>query len=712
MLYRRLCSFVTCSTFFLASSLLAIGGYTSDLMLECDGPIVFEDENKTVTAKDGASLRGDNFLLLAEEITWDRSKGEATATGDVCLTKGDTRILADKVHLLTQNGNYIAWNVTGGSPPKVFIAETMERNSSIETFSNARFYMSEPSKFEPNLRTSRYSVDQNNSTFSINYSQVRIGDALIGVLPGFSSKKNAGFGPSSLFKIGEDSLLGWYGELGINYSWEAVSSQTKLTYYQNRGLFIKPTISYDKKTTNTLVRTRLSGGWINDQGTSIGNDLRGAPIGRIRSYAQLRNLARFNDRWRSATLIEWERDSDIVRDFQRNYFYRNQWNQSHSELTYEGNGYSASILSKWQAHDHESKVEQLPLISLEFGPLAKWTAYHSGSLNYARLIRRDNQGRGASPIDRMSVGYKIEKPIRLYQGIHLTPSLATVHQVYDFDSNTMDRTFGEYGIDLHANLHQLIPFENTVWEIEKVLHLTKFSLGFRSTNFLSGSPNFKIPNIYPFVEDLNLSPLDLLDDPKNESIIEKNLVRLGWENSFWGKWNDANRKLLSMRAFYDLWSSYPEGVDGGRFLYGDISIHPSSWLSINLRQKVDLKSGKNYRKSYGINLRDGRFQGASLSYMSYLNFNNYLFSSAWKRLNEKLFCSTSALYDLKQKSLSYWRSSLEYRTGSSWIWDTSMTQRKGTRKENITEWTIGLSLSGFKLNQLTEPDGLNSLYSM
>ncbi|MDC0368655.1 hypothetical protein OAN13_03080 [Opitutales bacterium] len=681
-------------------------------MLECDGPIVFEDENKTVTAKDGASLRGDNFLLLAEEITWDRSKGEATATGDVCLTKGDTRILADKVHLLTKNGNYIAWNVTGGSPPKVFIAETMERNSSIETFSNARFYMSEPSMFEPNLRTSRYSVDQNNSTFSINYSQVRIGDVLIGVLPGFSSKKNAGFGPSSLFKIGEDSLLGWYGELGINYSWEAVSSQTKLTYYQNRGLFIKPTISYDKKTTNTLVRTRLSGGWINDQGTSIGNDLRGAPIGRSRSYAQLRNLARFNDRWRSATLIEWERDSDIIRDFQRNYFYRNQWNQSHSELTYEGNGYSASILSKWQAHDHEAKVEQLPLISLEFGPLPKWTAYHSGSLNYARLIRRDDQGRGASPIDRMSVGYKIEKPFRLYKGIHLTPSLATVHQVYDFDSNTMDRTFGEYGIDLHANLHQLIPFENTVWEIEKVLHLTKFSLGFRSTNFLSGSPNLKIPNIYPFVEDLNLSPLDLLDDPKNESIIEKNLVRLGWENSFWGKWNDANRKLLSMRAFYDLWSSYPEGVDGGRFLYGDISIHPSSWLSINLRQKVDLKSGKNYRKSYGINLRDGRFQGASLSYMSYLNFNKYLFSSAWKRLNEKLFCSTSALYDLKQKSLSYWRSSLEYRTGSSWIWDTSMTQRKGTRKENITEWTIGLSLSGFKLNQLTEPDGLNSLYSM
>ena len=709
MLYRRLCSYVTYSAFFLASYLLAIDGITSDLVLECDGPIVFDDENKSVTAHDGASLRGDDFLLLAEEITWIRSRGEAMATGDVCLTKGDTRILADRVHLLTQNGDYIAWNVTGGSPPKVFIAETMEKNASIETFSNAQFYMSEPSLFEPNLRTSRYSVDRNNSTFSIKSSQVRIGETLIGALPGFRSRKNEGFGPSSLFKVGEDSVLGWYGELGVNYSWEAVSSQAKLTYYQNRGLFMKPTISFDKKTTNSLVRTRLSGGWINDQGTNLGNDLRGYPIGQSRSFIQLRNLARFNDRWRSATLIEWERDSDIIRDFQRNYFYRNQWNQSHSELTYEGNGYSASILSKWQAHEHEAKIEQLPLISLEFGPVPKWAAYHSGSLHFARLIRRDELGNGASPIDRMSLGYKIEKPFQLYQGIQLTPSLATVHQVYEFDSNSMGRTFGEYGIDLHANLHQFIPFKNTVWEIEKVLHITKFSLGVRSSKLLSESPSFITPSIYPVVEDLNLASLDILDDSNNETIVEKNLVRLGWENSFWGKWNNANRKLLSMRAFYDLWSSYPEGVDGTRFLYGDISIHPSSWFSINLRQKVDLKNGKNYRKSYGVNLRDGRFQGASLSYMSYLNFNNYLYSSAWKRLNEKLFCSTSALYDLKQDSLTYWRNSLEYRTGSSWIWDASMTQRKGTRKENNTEWTIGLSLSGFKLNRLTEPDGLNSL---
>jgi hypothetical protein len=98
--------------------------------------------------------------------------------------------------------------------------------------------------------------------------------------------------------------------------------------------------------------------------------------------------------------------------------------------------------------------------------------------------------------------------------------------------------------------------------------------------------------------------------------------------------------------------------------------------------------------------------------LSYLDFNNYTYFSGWKRLNEKLFSSLSALYDLDQDFLTYWNGRLEYRTGSSWVWDFTITQRKGTSRENNTEFSIGLSLSGFKLNQLTEPDGLSSIYAM
>ena len=56
-----------------------------------------------------------------------------------------------------------------------------------------------------------------------------------------------------------------------------------------------------------------------------------------------------------------------------------------------------------------------------------------------------------------------------------------------------------------------------------------------------------------------------------------------------------------------------------------------------------------------------------------------------------LYSSTSALYDLDANYLTYLSGRLEYRAGSSWVWDFSITQRKGTRKENNLEWTLGLS---------------------
>ena len=117
-----------------------------------------------------------------------------------------------------------------------------------------------------------------------------------------------------------------------------------------------------------------------------------------------------------------------------------------------------------------------------------------------------------------------------------------------------------------------------------------------------------------------------------------------------------------MRSYYDMNFENSNATESGDFLYSEISIHPIYWLSLNLKNKIDLRSGKNYRQSYGINLRDGRFQGASFSYLSYLDFNDYSYLSAWKRLNEKLHSSVSVLYDLDKNYVTYWRGRLEYRT--------------------------------------------------
>ena len=701
-----------CAVLSLLASSTGVYG-DQNLVLESDQPITYTDQNKTIHAVGNASLKGDDFLVLAEEISWNRETGDALAVGKVSITRGDSRILADRVNLQTKTGDYLAINAVGGTPPKHFTAKTLESNGSIETYHHGVLYLSEPGLFEPNIRARNYTVDSNRSTFSISPAQVRIGNILIGILPGYTGNKRDGLGGvSSMIKVGKDGTLGWYGQVGFDYKWSDITTGATLTYYQDRGLLISPTITHSKSFEDGYINSRFKGGWVNDTTSSPGRDARGLPIRENRGYAHFTNLSRFSDRFRSSTAIEWEGDSEIIRDFRRNEFYSNQWNQSHNEMTYEGNGYSVSVFTKWQTNSHESMVEQLPLLTMDGGPYYKSYLYHSGSLAYGSLIQRDEYGAREPSIRRFNIGYKAEKPIAIANGLVLNPSLALLHQHYDLPTSNPNRSFFEYGLDLHAHFHQPLPYSNEVWEIDQMFHSMKLSIGYRGTDHVGGSSSGQIPIVNPEVEDLNLAPLDILDHKDSEIIREKEVIRFGWENNLFAKWNEANRRLLSMRAFYDVYNSGEVGTKDSDFMYADLSVHPAHWVSLNVRHKVDLQSGENYRKSYGLNLRDGRFQGASLSYLSYLDFNNYTYFSGWKRLNEKLFSSLSALYDLDQDFLTYWNGRFEYRTGSSWVWDFTITQRKGTSRENNTEFSIGLSLSGFKLNQLTEPDGLSSIYAM
>ena len=187
-----------------------------------------------------------------------------------------------------------------------------------------------------------------------------MGDCLIGILPGFSGKNTEWLvsGLQLRLRLERDSNLGWYGETEYNYSWEKVSSDIKVTYYENRGTLVSPQIGFNNLLEDGFINSQIKGGWINDRATSMGNDNREFSLIVIVGIYLLKALARFKNRWRTSTLIEWESDSEMIRDFKRDYFSQNQWNQSHNELSYEGNGYTISILSRWQTNNHEKFVEQ------------------------------------------------------------------------------------------------------------------------------------------------------------------------------------------------------------------------------------------------------------------------------------------------------------------------------------------------------------------
>ena len=157
-----------------------------------------------------------------------------------------------------------------------------------------------------------------------------------------------------------------------------------------------------------------------------------------------------------------------------------------------------------------------------------------------------------SSADKLNIGYKIEKPIRLIDGVTMTPSVALLIQDYNLAEKSFSRSYNEYGMDIHASMYQIIPYLNRIWEISELTQVMKFSAGLRFTEILNGNALNPLPDIYSPVEDLNLEPLDMLDFRGSKRLAERKLIRLGWENNILGKWKDTSRRLLSMHTYYDI----------------------------------------------------------------------------------------------------------------------------------------------------------------
>ena len=89
----------------------------------------------------------------------------------------------------------------------------------------------------------------------------------------------------------------------------------------------------------------MESGWIDDREDNLGNDLRGLSIDNHRSYLRAYSTNRVNDNWRIAAQIEWNEDSEVYRDFNRDQFFENQWNDSFGEIAYDGRNWSISTMS-------------------------------------------------------------------------------------------------------------------------------------------------------------------------------------------------------------------------------------------------------------------------------------------------------------------------------------------------------------------------------
>ena len=664
------------------------------IVLDSDESIIYIEGNRTLLAKGNASLSSRDILLLADRVSWDKQLNLVHANGSVSLNYYGTRILADDLTLELDNGNYSARNIRGGNQSLLFEASSIQRDQEIVELNQSKVFLYEPSPLTFNLKLSDVQIDANSSKITASGTDLKVGDITWGRLPRFSAtydNQNVHFQPH--FGIGKEGFTGWYIELGLSRQLDLVEASGNVKLTENRGTLLSPQLDWLSQHPQNLFTGSLNGDWIRDEGSS-GLDRRGYLMGRDRGQIHFSSVNRIEQNLRIVSTVDWETDSEFKRDYKRDSFSDDQCNQSFAEISYNSPYGSVSLFSEWQSNNHESITQAIPLLSFQSGPRKLATAYPTTPLNWGILQNVEEFGQRSRQTDRIDLGYKIQKPIVINRGITLTPSWdirqrKTQHCMTDFD-----HTVGGFGADLDFSFHRKFDLNSSLMEINRILHLSNFSLAFRDKNTISGGRAAYIPSAQ-FSPNFNYESIDLLDHAHEEWFKPYHILRGQWINHLVGQYREKTRSLARTRMYIDLLGRLPEASTSSRFFYSEIVLHPWPWISLTHGNKFDLSNNENYKTVTGITFIDGRFHEVTLRYAEYVDFNDFFEFAGWKRINERTQLSLLSRYDLSANRSTYIGSTLSFLTSGNWSIEFNINKRKGTARENTTEWRLGASLSTF-----------------
>jgi len=670
--------------------LLADDEQSNGTLLDCDLPIIYSDNNQTLVARGNARIVNRDILLQADTLSWDRTTDHVEAKGKVILNYRDFRLLADWLEVDLQTGEYWATEARAGSSQFAMDAKKLRRANSQLYAEDVLFYRGEPTPWTPNLKLKTLTHSEKNQSLSLSGIVPRFGKLPLGYLPSakVSTDNSSFFRPS--VKVGKSGHLGWY--LSSSFSNHTQDAQRKwkydLTAYEKRGVLFSPSLRATFGHDFSFEENSFSAGWIRDQ-QDRGVDERGLVIDPHRAYTEVRSVIR-NNSLRFANRLDWQTDSDVTRDFRRDHFNYNQWNRSFSELTYQGRGYYLSLFASGQTTNHLRELEYLPSLSLEAGPARYLGIYHSLSLNFSKMVQKNQYGRNTDSTEKLDLGYQITKPFTLAPGITYTPSFSIRNQQYETDHRQSKRTFGEWGNDLTFEFLGNFAYQNKTLGIDGVNHRSKFLLSHRRVALLDMENEEALPDFFDQVKQVNLSPIDIMEFQEGNLMRAYDVVRLGWLNDL----SSQGKSVVRADFYYDFRKASPSSPESLPFFSKlEWSILP--WFKLGATSHIDTRSGDNLKRNASLTLIDGRFHRYTFGYSSFLDWNDFVSFESDHVINEKLQSSLGAWYNVDSSELTFWTATINYFYQPSVCYTVSLTEKKGTRKEDDLQFSFGLSLFSF-----------------
>ena len=658
----------------------------------------YDDASKQVVITGNARLAYSNIYLTADEIRFNFATHEAGAKGNVIITSGQRRLVADEGTYNTATGIITARNLRVGQFPIYITGETVNGTFDELVFTNATVFFRENAQYTPSIRANRLTYTKGKVVKAEGLAIGLLGGHVL-KLPKFEQALDTEFFSYVTAHLGYRANLGAFVESGLRLPVApGIKAGVDLGLYTARGVMIGPSARYQRSDADSSVDGILRSGYIHDSGDR-GTDLLGDPIPAERSYVAWKHRQKNGEHFTLDGEFNYWSDSEILRDFRHRDYDNVQQPDSFLEAAYAKNDYTLSAFFRLHPNHYYPVAERLPEVRFDLVPSPLALGVYQRLNAGAAVLESD--AFGVNPklnTNRLDAYYGLERPFAPTPWLTFNP-VAGGRVTYYSDAlggkDDYTRTIGEVGFDARLLAAGVFDYKNEIWEIDGLRHLVEPKLSYRYAPEAAHGRAY-IPPIDQRAFSTYLQPLSIADSRNIDTLSALNTARLGFNNTLQTRDKGyGSRDLATLNFAADYNFDPAPGLHSLSDLYTEVSLTPAPWLRWEAFHRIDLHSRTQQEFNTGLTLMDQNWWSVRLAtHFLKHDYEEYLLEYR-QRINEVYDVTALWRYDARNERLNEQSYGVWQRLGQTWAIKYEVSFFDGPRRESSFSFAVEVQLLKF-----------------
>lgn len=577
------------------------GGWDFESLSPGESGVTVDLRTGTMTGTNGVLVKYNGSVLTADRVTANQKTGDATADGAVRIQQGDQVWAGEHIYYNFKTREMVSEQFRSGKPPVFMEGSGLHGDNSNRVYvaTNALITADDYEQPAIKIRARRIKITPGD--------RVQAWDAVLylGAVPVFYFPYYVrDLGPNAgNFNItpGYRSAFGAFA-LGT-YTWylnDYLDGQLHMDYRQTRGAGGGPDFNYhlgrwgdgqlryyythdDEPTTNHI----------------------NSPVYEHRQRVYFTYLASPYTNLEVRSMVRYESDAGIVRDFFTSEYRENPQPNTFVEANKFWNNFSLDVLTQPRVNNFYETVERLPDVRLsgfrqQIGDSPLYYESESSVGYYRRLFAETNGAVGDTNYyaSRADTYHQITLPETYFGWLNFTPRAGGRFTYYSQAEGpgavTDEQTRGVFntGAEVNFKASRTWPgIENKFLDMDGLRHIVEPSVNYVYVPRPNVRPD-QLPQFDYELPSLRMLPIEYPEYNSIDSIDSQNVIRWGLRNRLQTKRRGEVEDLVDWQVYLD-WRLRPR-ADQETFadLYSDMSLRPRSWMTLDSQIRVDVNTGQ------------------------------------------------------------------------------------------------------------------------